>query len=52
MNYVSAGAELYDPATGAWGSTGSMTSARYYHGATILFRGRVLVAGGIGSNGN
>ena len=39
-------AELYDPLTGQWRTTGSMTAARFWHGATSLQNGHVLVAGG------
>ena len=39
-------AEIYDPSTGSWAATASMTSARYNAGSTTLADGRVLVAGG------
>jgi hypothetical protein len=45
-------AELYEPTTGTFSTTGSMQTARYGQTATLLNNGKVLLAGGQGANGN
>jgi hypothetical protein len=39
-------AELYNPATGTWALTGSMTTPREDQTTDLLANGQVLVAGG------
>ena len=45
-------AELYNPATGTWSTTGSMHAAREQFGATLLHNGQVLAEGGRNEGGS
>ena len=45
-----ADAELYNPATGTFSTTGSLNTPRYYYTATLLNNGMVLVVGGQNSS--
>ena len=45
---VTGGAELYDPATGKWSATGSMSGPRFEATGTSLPGGAVMIAGGFG----
>ena len=43
-------AELYDPAAASFTTIGQMNAGRFWHSATLLPNGTVLVTGGIGED--
>src|SRR5689334_5380210 len=47
---ITASAELYDPVTGTWSVTGRLNRGRFWHTATLLQNGKVLVAAGGGGD--
>ncbi|CAF5023551.1 unnamed protein product, partial [Rotaria sp. Silwood1] len=42
--------EIYDPETEIWTMIGDMTVGRYFHTASVLANGKVLVAGGLSNS--
>ena len=52
LHLLLSSAEIYDPSTGTWLSTSSMSIPRSNFTATLLTRGLVLIAGGDGADGS
>src|SRR6266480_2605975 len=48
--YRTATSEIYDEATGRFTTVSRLNQARYYHTASLMENGRVLVVGGIGGS--
>jgi hypothetical protein len=46
-SFLLASAEVWDPATAAFGPVGSLAEARGFHTASLLADGCVLVVGGL-----
>ena len=43
-------AEIYDPTTGTFSRTGNLLKGNFFHTATLLDNGKVLISGGINSS--
>ncbi len=52
MNQMLTSAEIYDPKSGSFTTTGSMGTGRSFHAATLVGDASVLVVGGLDQNGD